>query len=450
MGIVYAAEHSGTGRRVAVKVMNPLLASHDEAVERFFREARAAAALHHPNVVDVIDVGTDDEYTKYLVLEYLDGESLAELLERRTRLSASEVAEIILPILSALDAAHTAGIVHRDIKPDNIFISTNRVGEVIPKLLDFGVAKMSTGAGVTQTGLVLGTPYYMAPEQLRGSGPVTNQADIWALGVVLYESLTGQPPFDGPDTPQILEAIVTTPHKAIEDARPDLPEAYRKVVNRTLEKDPQKRYRTAREVSVDLASAAQMPAPRFTGEASRSTIALPMAPGTRATDPRTVTTTTDPSSYISIPRSSRSNWIPLAGAALIGVAAFGLIWSGGAMRRGDATSSGTAAAANVATVAPTPLPMMAPVAQIRAETPPIAVNPPQPTAVAAIAPSPDAEQTAGIDPAHVPAERNTRPTSHRRASRSRSRSVAVSRPSAEDNRSSASTKRRQGPLRREW
>jgi serine/threonine-protein kinase len=188
MGSVYEAEHQELGRRVALKMLHRDLTHTPEVVARFLREARATAKVRHPHVVDVQDVGSEGG-APFLVMEYLDGEDLASLLVREGRLAVERATDLLLPVLAGVDAAHQAGIVHRDLKPENIFLLRAPGGELHPKVLDFGIAKVLDPAGsltLTRTASLLGTPYYMSPEQARGARDVDGRTDQYALGVILY------------------------------------------------------------------------------------------------------------------------------------------------------------------------------------------------------------------------------------------------------------------------
>lgn len=203
MGAVYLAEHSVMGRKAAVKILHPSLSSDREMVQRFFNEARAAGSISHPGIVSVFDLGIRDDGSAFIVMNYLEGESLAERLHRKGRFSSDEALAITRQILSALSAAHAKGIVHRDLKPDNIFLVPDADvpgGERI-KLLDFGIAKLQADSGpdmvTTRAGALLGTPVYMSPEQCRGAGECDQRTDLYAVGVMLFELLTGRPPFTG-------------------------------------------------------------------------------------------------------------------------------------------------------------------------------------------------------------------------------------------------------------
>ncbi len=200
MGEVYEAQHSSIGRRFAIKFLHPLLAGNSEVVARFQREAQAAGGLENENIAAVVDIGTADDGAPYLVMEYLEGEDLAHLLVRGGPLPVPRAAYIIIQACRGLAAAHSRGIVHRDLKPENLFICKRNDGSDLVKVLDFGIAKLHTGrpgTGLTQTGTTMGTPFYMSLEQARGAKEVDHRTDIYALGVILYEILSGTKPHPG-------------------------------------------------------------------------------------------------------------------------------------------------------------------------------------------------------------------------------------------------------------
>jgi tRNA A-37 threonylcarbamoyl transferase component Bud32 len=211
MGNVYRAEHALLEKLVAIKVMDSSLLSSSDARERFLREGRAAAAIKHPNVVDITDVGVF-EGTPYLVMELLEGEDLQIYLQRKPQLSEREIASLLLPIAAALGAAHDRGVVHRDLKPSNIFLSRGPDGEIVPKILDFGISKIahalaSADFQSTPFNQLMGSPLYLPPEAVRGSRDLSAKSDQYSLGVVLYECVTGQPPFAGDSLLSILNSI---------------------------------------------------------------------------------------------------------------------------------------------------------------------------------------------------------------------------------------------------
>ncbi len=246
-----AEVHRGTdtvlGRPVAIKVLAPQFARDAAFVERFRREARAAARLNHPNVVNVYDTGSDDG-THYIVMEYVDGRTLADRLASGGALPTAAALELAGAVCRALSAAHRQGIVHRDIKPGNVMVTPE--GQV--KVMDFGIARLADGAEtVAQTAAVLGTASYLSPEQARGE-PVDERSDIYSLGVVLYEMLTGRPPFTG-------DSAVAVAYKHVQEApeppsrwNPDIPPALDAVVLRCLAKDPANRYPSAEQLRRDL------------------------------------------------------------------------------------------------------------------------------------------------------------------------------------------------------
>jgi serine/threonine protein kinase len=249
MGFVFRAVNLEIGREVAIKVMRPEFAAQPAMVERFIREARAANLVRHPNVVDILDIGRDQDGCPFIVQELLTGEDLEVYLERRGgRLGVEELGEIILPIVDALGVAHANGVVHRDIKPSNIFLAQQ--GSVrTPKLLDFGISKLTAQTGRATASGVIGTPVYMAPEQIRGAGLADARTDVWAVGVMLFELLAGRLPFESADTPQVFVEIVTSAPPRLRDVARNVSPELSRVVERCLRKSPDERYPSATEVA---------------------------------------------------------------------------------------------------------------------------------------------------------------------------------------------------------
>jgi serine/threonine-protein kinase len=256
MGTVYRAGRLLIGDRVAVKVLHPDQMADPQAVERFRREAQTAARLKHPNVVTVYDFGVSREGLNYQVMELAEGESLRSLVERHGRLAETAAAEIIRQVCAALDEAHRQGIVHRDIKPENILVQTIPGGLQV-KLLDFGIAALrDVKAGrLTQTGAVVGTPHYMSPEQCLGE-ELDGRSDIYSLGIVLFEMLTGVVPFDSPTTTAIAIKHVNDPPPPPRILNPKISPAVESVVLRALEKRRDARPQTAGEMARELIAAA--------------------------------------------------------------------------------------------------------------------------------------------------------------------------------------------------
>ncbi|MGE0790124.1 MAG: serine/threonine-protein kinase [Sandaracinaceae bacterium] len=258
MGVVYGGTHTWTGRGVAVKVLKPDYAADPESVRRFLQEARSAAAIDHPNVIDVLDMGAEDDGTVFMVLERLEGETLGQRLDARGRLDAAEALDTMLPVLDGLRSAHAAHVLHRDIKPDNIFISTDGAGRVVPKLLDFGMSKVLGAAlGTTHSGALLGTPYYMAPEQAEGAASIGPAADVWAAGAVLYQALVGKRPFEGTSHPAILLKIARGDFTPIATAAPHVPPRVAAVVERALALDLDERWPDVETFARALRAAAE-------------------------------------------------------------------------------------------------------------------------------------------------------------------------------------------------
>ncbi|MBW2277645.1 MAG: serine/threonine protein kinase [Deltaproteobacteria bacterium] len=258
MGSIYEAEHTVLHRHAAVKVLHAEYAESGEAVDRFLREAMAASAIGHPNIVEVHDVGQEPDGTTFIVMELLKGQDLGNELVMEHRLVPSRVVAIVLQVLSALHEAHRKGIIHRDMKPDNVFLTVDpRLREEV-KLLDFGVAKIqgclegTESMSLTRTGMTLGTPYYIAPEQARGRKDIDTRVDLWALGVMMYEMLSGRLPFQGEGYNEIISNVLLEDHEPLLEIAPDVPSRLAEIVERALVKDRDQRYQSAAEMIGDL------------------------------------------------------------------------------------------------------------------------------------------------------------------------------------------------------
>ncbi|HEV8399002.1 MAG TPA: protein kinase [Gemmatimonadales bacterium] len=246
MGVVYHARDERLKRKVAVKVLPPELAFREEIRIRFLREAETAARLSHPHIVPIHSVGEGPEGLVYFVMAYVDGESLGARLKRRGRLPPEEARRILMETADALGAGHALGIVHRDVKPDNILLEGSR-GRTV--LTDFGIAKALTstsGPGtLTATGVAIGTPHYMSPEQAAGDREIDGRSDIYSLGVVGYQMLTGELPFSAPTVPGLLLKQITEQAPYLKDKAPTCPDDLASCVMRSLEKEPEARWPTA-------------------------------------------------------------------------------------------------------------------------------------------------------------------------------------------------------------
>jgi len=255
MGSVYRGTHVLLNKPVAIKLIRPELVTSHDIVERFFREARAAAKLSHPNIVTVHDLGQTEDGTLYIIMEIVDGQSLKDLIVTHGPWAATRALRFCRGVASALSLAHRNGIVHRDLKPQNIMVFRDSEGNESPKLLDFGIAKTlePDSPALTSTGMVLGTPHYMSSEQAKGM-PADQRSDIYALGVILYEMLVGKVPFDDKSIPSILVKHLTEPPRPPSTLRGDIPREVETLVLRCLEKDPEKRFQTADDLGKALAA----------------------------------------------------------------------------------------------------------------------------------------------------------------------------------------------------
>jgi serine/threonine-protein kinase len=277
MGIVYEATHLRLRRRVALKMLFPHTAS-SQTVARFDREARAAARLQHRNVAAVLDVDTTPEGLPYLVMELLEGHDLESELQTRGSLPIAEAVGFVLQACDAMVEAHAAGIVHRDLKPSNLFLTVDKAGWIL-KVVDFGISKLTDDGDVrlTTTEVSVGTPLYMSPEHVRSARNVDERTDIWSLGVILYELITGRPPFVGSAT-AVAAAIVADPTPTIDAFRSDVPDELQAAIYTALAKNPAERFPNVIEFARAIAPyGAATPAAPWHGEAPRASLpsALP-------------------------------------------------------------------------------------------------------------------------------------------------------------------------------
>ncbi|MBN1774215.1 MAG: protein kinase [Deltaproteobacteria bacterium] len=258
MGTVYEVEHTFLGRHAAIKVLGGEFAQNEEAVRRFYREAQAAARIGHENICEVSDVGQTAEGLPYIVMQLLQGQPLSAAIAEAAPFPVGRVTDIANQVLEALGAAHAAGIVHRDMKPDNIFLTVVAGRKDFVKLLDFGISKIrvvGNKSRLTADGMILGTPQYMSPEQARGDADVDGRADIWAVGVILFEMLTGRLPFEGDNYNKALYNVLTAPIPRPRSLRPGLSAELEVVLLRALDRDLERRFRTTAEFSDALLSA---------------------------------------------------------------------------------------------------------------------------------------------------------------------------------------------------
>jgi tRNA A-37 threonylcarbamoyl transferase component Bud32 len=362
MGVVVAAEHVQLHQRVALKFMQPEIVGQTEATGRFLREARAAASLRSEHVCRVIDLGQLEGGLPYIVMEYLEGESLEQLLARRGPLPAHEVAGYLADALEAIGEAHASGIVHRDLKPGNLWLAMRPDGRPRIKVLDFGISKAPRGElqqGVTSANAVLGTPVYMAPEQLFSPAEVDGRSDLWAVGCILHQLTTGALPFEASSFADLAARVRTTDPRPVRALRPELPAAFEAVVLRCLQRDRAKRPQSAAELAALLRplQTAPAPAPVATPEPSAPRRLIPAVPVAVRPAPAA--------------RSPLAWWVAAVLAAVMGA----LIGGFGAARwletspasRVAATPVVTPLVATPAATAPTPTAVTAP---LRAEPTP--------------------------------------------------------------------------------
>src|SRR3954468_19347883 len=257
MGAVYLGQHQLLGRRAAIKVLLPALSARPDIVNRFFNEARAVTSISDPGIVQVFDFGYHVDGSAFIVMEYLEGETVDRRLTRLGKLAPYEALRLCRQIASSLAAAHAQNIIHRDLKPENIFLV--RDGEVAsgerPKILDFGIAKLSDdhpGKIKTNTGALMGTPIYMSPEQCRGLAELDHRSDIYALGCVLFHLLTGRPPFEGEGMGDIIAAHIREPAPAPSSRIGGIPPSVDALVLRCLAKPPGERYPTMLELATAI------------------------------------------------------------------------------------------------------------------------------------------------------------------------------------------------------
>ncbi|MDB4961501.1 MAG: serine/threonine protein kinase [Myxococcales bacterium] len=258
MGAVYEATHTIINKRVAVKVLLEKYAQREALVKRLKQEAQLASSVDNEHIISVTDFGTTEDGRTFVVMEFLDGESLAETLSRETKLPEQRILRIVSQAASALSAAHAKGIVHRDIKPENLFLLRRKEQDFV-KVVDFGISKSLRATGeeeettrLTQTGMVLGTPLYMSPEQARGDDELDHRVDVYALGVIMYEASTGRVPFIGNNYLSVISQVLNEEPKPLRELQPELSEEFEAVVLKAMEKDVKHRYASANEMLADV------------------------------------------------------------------------------------------------------------------------------------------------------------------------------------------------------
>jgi eukaryotic-like serine/threonine-protein kinase len=395
MGMVVAAHHIQLDERVALKFLLHDAMKVPEAVARFVREARAATKIKSEHVVRIIDVGSFESGEPYMVMEYLDGKDLGALIRDGGPLSPEATAEYLLQACEALSEAHALGIIHRDLKPSNLFLAKRRDGSPLVKVLDFGISKVSgvSGSGpdlgLTKTTAMMGSPLYMSPEQMASARDVDTRTDIWALGAILYECLSGNPPFNADTVPQLCAMVLQQEPEPLRTLRPELPPAVDAIASRCLRKAPPDRYANVAELAVALAELAPRHARTSVQRISRVLEAAGLSASTTALPPSSaVPPAHEPSQ--AVPVATAAAWsetaqalpkrslVPIlsmvAAVALLGL--IGLVVLVGLTRKSAPAGAALGAADPITSIEPVPEPLPAP--------PP----PPAPPAVESVAPVP--------------------------------------------------------------
>lgn len=256
MGAVYEGENVRIRRKVAIKLLHTGVASNAEMVQRFEREAQVAGTVGNDHILEILDLGALPNGDRYMVMEFLEGETLTDRIKARTRLQATDAVNIVRQMLTGLEAAHGAGIVHRDLKPDNIFVLRSKAGvKDFVKIIDFGISKFTEhGAStrMTRTGALMGTPHYMAPEQATGSTEIDRRTDIYAVGIILYEAVTGRVPFQAETFNQLLFEIALARITPARQIVPELDAAIDSIIMKASARDPAQRFQTCAEFSAAL------------------------------------------------------------------------------------------------------------------------------------------------------------------------------------------------------
>jgi len=385
MGVVVAARHEQLDDRVAIKLMLPSIAVQAEAVARFVREARAAAKIKSDHIARVSDVGTLETGEPYMVMEYLEGHDLSKVLAARGRLPLEEAVDYLLQACDAIAEAHAMGIIHRDLKPANLYLTRRRDGSPLIKVLDFGISKMVSGvhaadSSMTRTSALMGSPLYMSPEQMNSARDVDGRSDVWALGVILYELLAGEPPFNGYTLPQVCAAILQGPTPDIRQRVTGLPEAAVASIYRCLERDPARRFSGVAELAQALApfgSRRSWAQAQYAATYPQPALAATPAPAISGTQAAWGETAPP------VPRQRRGPWLLASALALLGlgvVAAAVMVVRSGADPGTGAEAAATSPSAVAAAAAPT--------ASLTPSAPPVPVSPVLPSASAPAASAP--------------------------------------------------------------
>ena len=463
MGMVVAATHLELDQRVALKFMLPDAMRSDQAMDRFLREAKAAVKLRSEHVCRVLDVGRLESNAPYIVMEYMEGQDFADTIQRKGRLLPSDAVDYVMQALEGLAEAHVNNIVHRDLKPGNLFVTSDNEGLPLVKVLDFGISKSSVAGSATRTGEIMGSPSYMSPEQMTSSKNVDARADIWAMGVILYQALTAALPFDGDTLPALCMSVMTNQPPPIAAHRPDVPPGLAAAIMRCMEKNPDARYRDVADLAAAIApfgsdsapaSAVRIArvlrrsgtSPAVSNNAMPATILATPAPGARVTTLGGSAGAVDVSAAPKSPSATKLAFFGIGAAAVAGIVVVMIFGGRGSSEHGAASVTPTTQPEVAAEPpAPTPAPPAPAPEQVAA---PVAAPAPQPVVETPVA-APVTTEPVKTQAATKPTNRTTTKTAVKTATKVEATKPAAPAPAPTESKPVAPTTETQ-PAGSKW